>query len=452
MADVPQFDAARQAKNTGAIRVVPILFVPGVMGSRLRLDNDMLWDPDSKLAMLHWAAVPTDSWVGSRKDRIHVDKVGAQVMGDQGEDYDASADVFTQGIRGRGWEGVAWSFYGDFLSQFDNRLKDQLPPGFQCPVYAYGYDWRKNILISANQLQGRITEVLQKSKAEKLIVITHSMGGIVTRTALKNGAQGVLSVIHVVQPAAGAPVLYRRFFTGGTAELDGSDVPSRVLNKIMGDTGIKFAKMMSGLPGPMQLLPTDAYTPGFPWLNGTGPDGKLKTWPYATIFELYQKPDSPPGVIQQSSYTGSGLAEVKRDLMKRVTGSQSFHQALGTFKYPRTWAIYSIGVETDIATGFDSESQCVPVRINQTEFSATNIQPDGGDGTVPWRSGAALFPDELHVRNIPAQIDGTHHQFEVEGVLHADAFKISQHGEIGDILFEIVKREVSQRQSAAGGL
>jgi hypothetical protein len=78
----------------------------------------------------------------------------------------------------------------------------------------------------------------------------------VTRAAIKNDSSlndsslndEVAGVIHVVQPSSGAPAAYQRFFTGVVRALDGGLV-------LLGNEGYKFTEIVSGLPGPLQLIP-----------------------------------------------------------------------------------------------------------------------------------------------------------------------------------------------------
>ena len=55
---------------------------------------------------------------------------------------------------------------------------------------------------------------------EQIIIVTHSMGNFVARYASgKLKQQGnILGIVHLNPPTTGAPVLYRRFFTGSAPE------------------------------------------------------------------------------------------------------------------------------------------------------------------------------------------------------------------------------------------
>ena len=122
----------------------------------------------------------------------------------------------TQDEVDRGWGGVSFKYHGEFLRDDYSRRYN--------PVYAFGYDWRNSNYNSAQRLAVRIDEILARHKARRCIIVTHSMGGLVTRAALRLVPAleaKVLCVVHLFQPVLGTPVAYRRFFTGVTAVYDG---------------------------------------------------------------------------------------------------------------------------------------------------------------------------------------------------------------------------------------
>lgn len=115
-------------------------------------------------------------------------------------------------------------------------------------------------------------EILEPECAEKVIICTHSMGGLVTCAAIKNDSllnDKVAGVIHVVQPKNAAHAAYRRFFTGAVRALEGGCALSAILD----NEGYKFTEIVSGLLGPSQLIPFHTYSDQsangnpMPWLT-----------------------------------------------------------------------------------------------------------------------------------------------------------------------------------------
>lgn len=207
---------SRVSENTLNTNLVPIIFVPGVMGSRLHFTHSgEYWDPDNISRMLHWVCIDAE------KEMWELEFAApAEVMVEQ--DGNDDIVVLSENEKRRGWAGVAWSSYGDFLRWLG---KFDFSPAV-CPVYCVGYDWRQGNQKSGNYLAARIPKILDDAKAEKAILLTHSMGGLVARSAMNGNPvleKQVLGVVHTVQPVAGAVVLYRRLFTGMIGGLDGGE-------------------------------------------------------------------------------------------------------------------------------------------------------------------------------------------------------------------------------------
>ena len=126
----------------------------------------------------------------------------------------------------RGWGSASWNSYGAFLEalQHKDNTDDWDEPVrhcFETPVHVCGYNWTGSNRDSGAALAKYIDEVIQlyKSKGricEQVILITHSMGGLVERAAVAlHGAEAkVLGVIHGVQPAFGSPAAYSRMKGG----------------------------------------------------------------------------------------------------------------------------------------------------------------------------------------------------------------------------------------------
>jgi pimeloyl-ACP methyl ester carboxylesterase len=404
-------------------RATPIVFVPGVMGSRLRFAaHNESWDPDSTMNMLGWA----------RKSAERAAQVLSVRAGDVGEvmsdpiSYDArlvpiwnavdpARDRFFYG-RQRGWGGAAKDFYRELLTSLEVRFNSApFVPG-QHPVYAFGYDWRKSNANSGALLARRVRHVLEKHGASKVILVTHSMGGLVARAACSPGGSGIASlvkgVVHVVQPVNGAVVAYRRFAEG----LDGDRVglEGRVMAEILGGTWWGYSMIMSGTDGPLQLLPNQLYPN---WL--TLPNGErmvaARTYDFYTSGSAQSllRPLSSED-IQAMKYRGMGaspnpreganeawavsmggseaIARVEAARAQRIQAkwtryqallrvglerARAYHAVVGGYAHRRTAMLYAGGLSTEV--GYDW------TRPNRR---ITNAR--GGDATVPIASAQAL--------------------------------------------------------------
>jgi len=368
---------ARTGDHTHLQWSVPVIFLPGVMGSRLYFTgSDEHWNPHRETEMMHWVVSKADNV----RSELHTDQA-AEVMTDD------TREPLQPEEQNLGWEGVAWEHYVPFL----RFLRQSVLNLAQCPVHAVGYDWRQDIIDIAADVEPQVKQVLKNEEADHFILITHSMGGLVARAMLKRFsglADKSLGVIHVVQPANGAAVAYRRFFTGAVKGMDGE----WAFRKILGDTGDKYARIISGMTGPVQLLPNKSYTDrgNRPWLQYRE-NGKEKQWP-GDVYTQYRDADSPPGLIDAQLRREN--PEVQQDITERINAAEAFHDWLAHYKHPCTYTIYSTGQMTDMAIRFDPHVRPAGKRSKWVNRGANPVRRDQGDGTVPDSSGGALYPTQ----------------------------------------------------------
>src|SRR4051812_39671299 len=171
-----------------------IVFLPGVMGSRLFFpDSGKFWDPDSPWRMLRWAPLwPFRSDDDNRRE-LHAREPAGVVIDP------LTGDVDNDGVA-HGWGGVVWSFYGAYLKH----LRDLAGAG---RAFAVGYDWRQDIRWLGEYAAEKLWKALDATGADRLAIVAHSMGGLVARAAFKHDPTlipRVAKVLFVCQPATGA--------------------------------------------------------------------------------------------------------------------------------------------------------------------------------------------------------------------------------------------------------
>src|ERR1051326_4103672 len=208
---------------------IPLIFIPGIMGTRLRLAGtngtgdgadglpNMRWDPGSS-SFMFWNYSGTSA--EHRKDMI----VGASFSSD-------FLEVANSDPIGDGFIGIM-DDYRAFLRTLRGRDWGPLNKIFEFPVYASGYNWTDDNEHAGQLLAQRIQDIIQEAQSvtglcEKVILITHSMGGLVARAAseLAGARDSILGIIHGVQPATGAAAAYWRIKAG----FEGFGMTSRVL-------------------------------------------------------------------------------------------------------------------------------------------------------------------------------------------------------------------------------
>jgi pimeloyl-ACP methyl ester carboxylesterase len=382
--------------NTINGKTVPIIFVPGVMGSRLmRPTGDDYWDPDHASVM-----VPLLAASATIEGIMLNAATSAVVMTDNPDSISDSDQV------ARFWGGVAWGFYGNALTT----LQDASNWGGNiCNVYACGYDWRQSNADSGAALQSRIQQVLQQEdQATKVILVTHSMGGLVARWACQNGAAGsVLGVVHVVQPAVGAVVAYRRYKTGAQSGMgDGNPVFVRIL----GNTAFKYQRVTHGLLGPAQLLPSNSH-PASPynsthWLTWDNDLQQSFPWPPSNIYDTYRDASGRVGL-----FCSADDGYIAGEIGKCIDSAESFHAGLVTWFHDPTHVIAVNGHETDVGVDLSNETHMFgddTAEVNTTLLHLSRTTYTAGDGTVPIGSQTVLAVPQQNQRilaNAPEHAD-----------------------------------------------
>lgn len=379
--------AAGGEPNVLDAKTVPIIFVPGVMGSRLcRPNGDSLWDPDKPSSML--GLLTASAGIES----IMLDAVtSARVMRTGASNKGVSEDE-----NSRGWGGLAWDFYGNGLRFLQEQAQWK---GNKCNVYACGYDWRQCNDTSGKRLRSFIASVLDKEpEAEKVILVTHSMGGLVARSACKNGAESkVAGVVHVVQPAVGAIAAYRRFKTGACTQFEDGDFG---LTRILGNTPYKYQRILAGLLGPAQLMPSNDHPRTISadehWLTASGSVKTRFAVPEGDIYDTYLENTGAVGVFNHSE--DKHYAD---KLTKTINTARRFHQRLGLWKHPNTYVVAVDGYETDVACKFHMTD---PIFGDPEVELDTDALEKGrglgkGDKTVPLVSQTVLDvpKDKTHI-------------------------------------------------------
>jgi hypothetical protein len=413
---------------------LPIVFVPGVMGSRMRMvAHNELWDPDSTRCMLGWSMRSAE-----RAAEILSVRTGMAEMLSDPIGFDRALEKIWRAVdpasdpnfygRQRGWGSVSQSYYYKVLLALETTFNAAPYAAGEHPVYAFGYDWRRTVSHSATLLARRIRHVLDKHGADKVVLVTHSMGGLVARYACAPAGCGVAGqvkgVVHVVQPCNGAVVAYRRFVEGlGNEKATGME--GKIFANVLGGTWWGYTMIMSGTEGPLQLLPNHVYEnwltgpngqviPGaeiYAYYGNGGPRSVVPTLPLADLATLLAKGlgESPDAMtraaearlVELDDEWGGRMPQIhelraaadraraaralarwevyRAALRGGIVCAQAFHQLIADYAHPRTFMLYAAGMATETEYRWDRNvgARAVP-------------RAGGGDGTVPIASAQGL--------------------------------------------------------------
>jgi pimeloyl-ACP methyl ester carboxylesterase len=474
-------------------KVVPVIVVPGIMGSNLRAAKgaNKPANKELKRGEQAWRA-PNGTFDGlyeahiwknrnPRTRQLILDHSTLEVDED-GEiklPLDARNYGTTEGeVRNRFWGEVHWDSYGSLLyglevglnhtfeiDPLDNvrvlcrhwrdviacdpakwgvRAIDKITEkelekhaDYFYPVYACGYNWLESCEESAKRLRKRIESTIEfwtqmKRECSKVILVTHSMGGLVSRACAKQIPDRVLGVIHGAMPALGAPVCYRRVACGterwSPTNSELGNKAAECVAEILGERPQATMAVMATSPGALELLPNHLYPK--PWLhvymvsrvNNRDVGRDIVHLPGGNAYDFYRDVNSWYRLVDlrlvdpAKKYLG-GESEVRSVVRSAIDTAERFHrEILDTYYHPNTYAFYgadpahlSFGSVRWVAR--DPGSGAVFTEGNLRNAAWVGYGPTGGrrvrvegrtelhfvparqdvagDGTVPYQSGAS---------------------------------------------------------------
>ncbi|PHV06024.1 hypothetical protein CSQ96_18360 [Janthinobacterium sp. BJB412] len=461
-------------------KVIPVIVIPGIMGSNLCATTDptkpankalkpgeAAWrPPNGPNAGLDEAKQWRKRLPKQRQQILDPDTLDVDDTGLLAGSPDARVGFDAAVAKERGWGQVHFSSYGLLLGELELHLNsvfgavwgkpilqtrwiylgkwdrnswnvqnntnatakltdEELKKfaRFHYPVYALGYNWLQSNELSANRLEKRVKEIIKfwndrKQQCTQVILVTHSMGGLVARACAKRIPDKVLGIVHGVMPALGAPVCYRRIACG-------TEPGSFVANKfaeIAGRTEAETTAVMATAAGPLELLPNNQYPK--PWLHATFGAGEKDRvahldLPSGNVYDMYRDTTSWYRMIDPALADPAGKFKgpvgVAQEIKKAIDQAEHFHATvLGDYYHPNSYAFYggdaghlSFGAcrwhaadraaapaPAVLASGIvvsrdDDGGRTVKFSDGATIRFTHSIQDVAGDGTVPYQSGMA---------------------------------------------------------------
>jgi len=460
-------------------RIIPIIFIPGIMGTNLRVKDskDHAWrPPNGKLAGLLQVIKYLGKNAKARKkvlhpDRVVVDdegpvaltrKVESQLKGAPDLDPEKLARLF-------GWGELHKDSYGGILNTLQERLHDILTidgtpdeawkrlvfeqqsanqfgaektfeeltdselkkfANAAYPVHAVGYNWLQSNNVSVQRLVDKIDAITSfyketlKKDCDKVILITHSMGGLIARacTQLQGQSDKVLGVLHGVMPAIGAPATYKRMRAG----FEG------VEQVLLGRNAAEATAVLTQAPGPMELLPTSEYRAKMPegaahWLRARylGKDGDRSTAgflgegdPYQSIYPNYDDwwrlvkselidPDKSKKSSNSESTLKTNDMRVDPDFsayIDQLEVVRKFHESLKGQYHSNCFAYYAADPKQP-AWG----EVCWKASLPIADYSRGELIEDDQNGAVKVKFGDEICTLEIEGQNLAG--DGTVPEF-----------------------------------------
>jgi pimeloyl-ACP methyl ester carboxylesterase len=359
-----------------ALRPVPIVFVPGIAGTRLAEPTGRkVWDPLPSGSLPAWNLArlrdPRPLVPCSTVDNL------PRFVGRLSPREEAAARSIL------GFGGIVFDVGGRLLVQLaiSSAFAAALAAHGRSPaIYAAGYDWRRSCSVSAVALRRLIARALRDTGASQAVLVAHSMGGLVSRWFCRFGAFGsvpasraVAGLVLLGSPTYGAPQAYRflKLTAGAIREME-TEEGLRESEQFLGPLSGGGRDLVRSLPSVYELLPNRHWCARRPnWLRFDTAKAGI--------------PDaSNPARLYANSYAGltddpATAPTVRAHLAARTR----FHSRLGAFMPRRTLAVFS----TDRPT----EAAYVLRESWPWGYSLDRPRPlDWGDGTVPALSAAAV--------------------------------------------------------------
>jgi hypothetical protein len=418
----PKEDKQPQKMSVPPRRVLPIVFLPGIMGSNLRMTeavqrklkktSNVAWRPDriGDAAPLILAKPATRQLqLNPRCTVVDTYDGGRALTGNSAESADNRHDVGPLRVllgsapdspllvddpvtasprlrkqdkaKARGWGEIYFASYRFVLELCEQNLNrpgtqgvwnrilnidpakwnavsdiplspitvDDLNKGCKgClfPVHAMGYNWLCSSAESAEIVGNRIDQLIKDYQEKgyectKVIVVTHSMGGLVGRAlihpSMAKRADKVLGIVHGVQPALGAPAAYRRMRCG----FEEGEWAINPAPKILGNFGSEITAVLANSAGGLELLPNCAYGNG--WLQIKHNDQLVESLPSRgdPYEEIYKLKDKWFGLLREEWLNPAGDEQcgIQRTC-SLLEIAKSFHMSLGNTYHEQSYCHY----------------------------------------------------------------------------------------------------------------
>ncbi|GHU53517.1 hypothetical protein FACS1894132_05880 [Clostridia bacterium] len=181
----------------------PIIFIPGVMGTRLFAHNfsDQVWPP-------------LGTWNGS-------DQLGDYILRDDLSLRPSDIDQRTLQPHKKGLSMSTFDYREYGAQDAYKEIIDALCANFDGKdgrsdrqIYFFSYDWRQSNEISASDLSTFINQIAAISPSDKVDLVCHSMGGIVASVYFENNGDAKLDkIITGGTPYEGSVDILKSIFT-----------------------------------------------------------------------------------------------------------------------------------------------------------------------------------------------------------------------------------------------
>ena len=323
----------------------PVLIVPGIMGTEMKNGSELLW-PD----ILRMSYTIGDGFMDPLSFNKDLTPSNSSVStGKVVENPDKLAD-YTEGLK------------KEFVDQ--GYIEGET-------LFTFPYDWRYGIsgefadgTTNVDLLKNKIEIILAQTGKDKIEIVAHSMGGILTKKyVIDNSANHKINkAIFVGVPNLGSPEVVKTLIQG-----DNMGIP------FLSDSEVK--KISENMPGAYDLIPSQTYYDSY--------GSFIKTIEYAGLTKIekdlnYQETKS--FLVNENNLNSTALTQAES------LRSDNFD----------TYDIKSTGIDLYNIVGCKSSTMTKFIKSKNTNPLQTSVitydipETGNGDGTVPINSSNSV--------------------------------------------------------------
>jgi len=277
----------------------PVIIIPGVMGTHLNRINalgveDRVWIDRTQAC----GTSPSDSFL----DALQLDEDG----------HNSPGETILLGSILKSGFGI--NFYGNLIQYLiDHGSYRENVDLFDCP-----YDWRLDNTLSVLELSSKINTALNNTGTEKVNIIAHSMGGLVTRSYIHRfGEDKINKIIYLGTPHQGTAKSFNAL----------------AFDEGLHDLGLKFdclttstlSNLAVTLPSIYQLLPRATFI--YDWdekhdialseaYKTISQGGFLRSDRWVALADTFYFNISNPITLPQYLIVGTGCATINRIMVR----------------------------------------------------------------------------------------------------------------------------------------
>lgn len=185
----------------------PVLFIPGIGGSELKVTEDTNWSKDNG----HGGTYTRNY---SKDEKIWVNEDEARAIGN--DDYfdilrlksDGQTNEASIEITGELFDGAYKPTLEFFINNGYTLNQD---------LFIFPYDWRKDISLTKSLLDQKIEAIKQQTGSQKVDLVAHSMGGLVARYYISDPTKStkINKLITLGTPHLGSVEAIKNIHYGG---------------------------------------------------------------------------------------------------------------------------------------------------------------------------------------------------------------------------------------------